>query len=224
MPIDETSRRSSLGVVGAAGLLGVVLYVGATMLGSLLDPQYSHVRNAISELTGARAPHFAVLAPLYAAYNILLVVFAVGLYRGSLRSTLFKWGAWLFTIGAISGIGQVTVFRMDHVGSPATLTGQGHIILAAVSSLLTVAATVVYGFAFRRDPMWRPLSRPSFIAAVAFVVTGPAAALSVGGPYMGLFERITIGLFIAWVAVVSSYALWQRQLQVDATSERWEVA
>jgi hypothetical protein len=158
MPLDETFPRSSLRIVGAAGLLAVVLYVGTTVLGGVLDPQYSHVRNAISELTGAHAPNYAVLAPLYAAYNMLLVAFAVGLYLASIRSTLFKWGAWLFTIGAISGIGQVTVFRMDQVGSPATLTGQGHIALAGITSLVTVVATVIYGFAFRPDPLWRPLS------------------------------------------------------------------
>jgi hypothetical protein len=104
-------------------------------------------------------------------------------------------------------LAQITVFRQDAGGTPVSIAGTGHLILAGVSSVLTLAATVLCGVAFRREASWMPLSKFCFAAAGALVLSAPAAALSTGGAYMGLFERITIGVFMTWVVVVSAYAL-----------------
>jgi hypothetical protein len=192
--------------VAWSGLLAVGLYVGATILGGLLDPRYSHLRDPISALTQTGAPHRALLAVLYVGYNVVLGWFAVAVYRSAGRTRLLKVAAVLFAVGAASGIGQVTIFVQDPQGSPATARGATHIALAGLSSLLTIACTVLYGIALRHMPGWRPISRASFVATALIVVTGPVTALSVGSPRMGLFERITIGCFIGWVLVVSVLA------------------
>lgn len=201
--------RKSLFLVGVFGISGVALYVGATVLGGLLDPHYSHIRNAISELTGSKAPNKVALAPIYIAYNLALVGFSVAVFRASSRSPLFRVAIALFAVAALSGIGQVTFFRQDSVGAPATAQGSFHLVLAGLSSVLTLAAAVLYGFAFRRDATWKKLSTLCFVAAGAVLVTAPGAAFSIGSAYMGLFERITIGCFLAWVVLVSIYSVAQ---------------
>jgi len=193
--------------VGALGIGAVGLYVGAAILGEILDPQYSQIRNAISELTGSLAPNRAVLAPIYIAYNLTLVGFAYAIFSATKGGTLFKVAVALFAIGGLSGIGQVTLFRMDSVGSATTAAGSIHIVLASVSSLLTVATAILYGFAFRREPAFRGLSKYSFATAVLLFVSAPAAVASIGTDVMGLFERITIGAFMLWVVVVSAHSL-----------------
>jgi len=107
----------------------------------------------------------------------------------------------------VSGIGQVTLFRMDAVGTPATTAGTMHIVLASVSSLLTLAIAVLYGVAFRRAPLFRRLSTYSFATAVLLLLTAPAAVASIGTDVMGLFERITIGVFMVWLVVVAACCL-----------------
>jgi hypothetical protein len=56
-----------------------------------------------------------------------------------------------------------------------------------------VICTVVYGVAFRRTGPWPQVWIPSFGVAAFLLGIGPVTAASVGGPYMGLFERLTIG-------------------------------
>lgn len=209
--------------VGALGTAAVVLYVGATILGGLLDPAYSHLGNAISELTASEAPHRAVLAPIYAAYNVVLAGFGLALFRASSRGTLFALGVVLFALGGLSGIGQVTLFRQDSVGAVATTAGTGHLVLAGVSSLLSLGTAMVYGFAFRREPAFRRLSGYSFVTAALLVMTAPLAVGTIGTDVMGLFERITIGVYLIWIVVVGVDALLAARTVSVAAARRGSV-
>jgi len=193
--------------VGILGIVAIGLYIGATVLGGILDPEYSQVRNAISELTGSQAPNSAILAPIFIGYNLLLAGFAYALMRAAGNERLFRIAFWMFVVGAGSGIGQVTLFRMDPIRGMATTPGTVHIALAGLSSLLTLATAVLYGFAFRREVLYRRLSTYSFVTAALLVVSAPAAVISIGTDVMGLFERLTIGVFLAWVVVVSIHSL-----------------
>lgn len=198
-------------LAGWCGLAAVGLYAAATVLGGVLHPGYDHVRQAISELTASQAPYRVPLAALYVGYNVLLTGFAVALARAWPRSRLLRVAMVLFAVAAVSGIGQVTVLPQDSTGTPATATGAGHVVLAGISALLTVVCAVMYGVAFRRIGPWPQVSVPSFVVAAFLLVIGPITAASVGGPRMGLFERLTIGAFLAWVCVVSVSALTKQQ-------------
>ena len=47
------------------------------------------------------------------------------------------------------------------------------------------------------------------MAGGAIVLAGPLSALAVasGSPYAGVFERVTIGLFLLWIWGISGYLL-----------------
>src|SRR3954454_8364544 len=189
-------RRAS-----ASGLAAVAVYVAATVLGGLLHPGYSHIRDAISELTASHAAHRAPLAVLYVAYNLLLVGFAWGLLRAWPAARLLQRAFVLMVVGSAAGIAQVTVFPQDSTGSPATISGALHIALAGISALLCVVIALMYGIAFRRAGLARRAWVPAFVVAAFLLLIGPAAAASVRGPVMGLLERFTIGGYLTWVAV-----------------------
>jgi hypothetical protein len=58
-------------------------------------------------------------------------------------------------------------------------------------------------------PSWSSLSLFSFVIGVAIIITAPFAAGSAarGSVLQRLFERVTIGVFMLWVVVVSIYGL-----------------
>lgn len=202
-------ERSAAVAAGVSGIGAVLAYVAATVLGGILRPGYSHISNDISVLTEAGAPHRTLLALLYGAYNILLGIFATALFLSSKRSRLFTVGWALMMLNGASGMLQVTALRRDPDGVPLTRMGIGHIAGASVSSLSTIVGALVVGSVFRRDAYWRPLSSFSLANGVAIILTGLIAAISTvrRSRFMGLFERVTIGLFLLWVLVLSCYAL-----------------
>jgi hypothetical membrane protein len=214
MPTLEPSRttltprtiltpRTTLTPAVAAGLVAVAGYVATTVMGAAVTGGYSHVADPISELTSSHAPHRVALASAYVAYNLAMAVFGISLRRLAPGSRLLAAGAWLTVVGTVAGIAQVTVFPQDTLGTPATTAGAVHIGLAATSALLTVVSTIVYGLAFRRDVHWPRLASFSFACTGLIVTTGPLAAASVDTGWMGAAERLPIGTFLVWVAVVA---------------------
>jgi hypothetical protein len=195
---------------GYFGTAAALVYIVATGLGSVLDPQYSQLSQHVSDLSAAGAPTRLALAPVYGVYNLLAFGFALGLYRASDRSRLFKVGFALLTVNALAGIMMVFPFREDLPGGILTALGKGHIAWASVSSLVIVVGSFVYGFAFRRQQLWRPLSVFSFVIGVAFLILGPLAVVATAkDTLVGLAERGSIGVFIVWLLVVSLHALIQ---------------
>ena len=203
--------RRALRLASVCGIAAVGIYVGATVLGGLLDPAYSQVSRTVSELTGAGAPDRAFLAILYVGYNVLVAAFGYAIHRVAPQEPRLRVGMYLLTAGSVAGIGLVTVLPTDLAGQPITAIGVAHIVVAGVAALLTVATTFVMAAGFRRVGALRPLVRGSFAAGGAIVLAGPLSALAVasGSPYAGVFERITIGLFLLWIWGISGYLLFE---------------
>lgn len=203
-------RRALLLWTGWTGVAAVVVYVAATAGGSLLDGSYSQLADHVSDLTATGAPTRLALAPAYLVYNGLVAAFAIALYLTSDRGRLFQAGTGLLIANAFAGVMMVTFFTEDLGGAPATVAGQGHVAFAALSSLAIVAASVVYGVAFRGPRLWRPLSAYSFLTAIAFVLIAPLAVIATAADvYAGLAERAAIAPFLSWLVVVGGYALLQ---------------
>jgi hypothetical protein len=206
MPQALVVTRNRLLLIAVTGLGAPLIYVTATAAGSLLDPSYSQLRYHVSELTASGAPTWAALAPAYVTYNLLVAALGVVLFL-ALRGRLFAIGAGLLATNAAAGILSVTVLRQDPGGLPTTAAGVGHLVAAGVMVLAVLAAAFLYGVAFRRSVLWRPLSRFSFGIGIGLLVVGPIGALAAGTQLAGLAERLPIGLSLLWLAGIGGFAL-----------------
>jgi hypothetical protein len=204
---DRTAARA-LELAGYFALAATLVYVAATILGSVLDPSYSQIRQHVSDLTATGASTWTALAPLYFLYNLLASAFAIELYRASRRDRPWKLGTALLVANAIAGVMMMTAFREDIGGIPTTSAGTGHVVFAGLSSLAIVVAAFVYGIAFRRSAKFRPLAAFSLAVGAAFAILGPVAAIATAqkSDLAGLAERGPIGLFLLWLVVVGCRA------------------
>ena len=192
-----------------SGSVATIIYIMAVLIGAAIRPGYSHLANFISELMEAGAPNTALLNPLFLIYNVLVGVFAYGMFvftrDHSQPASLKRLGAtaaWVLVVEAIFGF--VTVFfPQDIRGTEMTSTGTMHIILAGLSSFATMIPMLLLGLWFNKYGM-KGLSLYTFISlAVVFISGGITAALTPSNfAYVGLLERITIGGFLQWMLVL----------------------
>lgn len=187
------------------GLLAAIAYTAAVVLGGALTPGYSHARDAISSLTQTGSTVIPVVVGLFAAYNALLLLFAAGLW-----AHLRRWGHRQAALGALAlvvvGLAGVLMFwfTQDPVGTPLTVRGLGHFVLAGFQALGTITGILLCGLNFRRIPGLGSLRGYSVVTAVVILLSGGIGTPTMSmNPYFGIVERVIIFSFILWIFVVS---------------------
>jgi hypothetical protein len=190
------------------GIFAPVAYVVVVIFGGILRPGYSHLSDAVSELIATGAPNKSLLDLLFALYNLLVLAFAFGLFlivrsenQGKVTGTF---GSIFLILEGIFGL--ITIFfSQDPGGVPTTFTGTMHIVLAGLSSLTSMLATLLMGFWFKNISYLRRFSTHPFMSVAIVFLSGGLAAASVAAksPFGGLLERVTIGGFLQWLFVIA---------------------
>lgn len=201
------------------GLLSSLLYIATDILGGLRYDGYSFTAQAISELAAIGAPSKPFVDPLFIAYDVLALVFGIGILREATgrNRPLFITSAMLIGYGAI-GLAVVALagpdlFSMHQRGAGSLVTDAPHIILTGVLVLLLLLAM---GFgAFALDKRFRIYSLATLFTLIVFgaLTSTFASRLAAGEPTpgMGIVERIDVYSALLWIAVLS-IALLRRPL------------
>lgn len=184
------------------GIGSVVVYVFAVVLGGLLWQNYSHASQAISELSAYFAPNQALMIGLFTLYNVLLFELSIVYYRWSQNKQL-KVSAVLLGLIALLGV-VMLVFSQDKIGGPLSIAGQLHLAAAGLTSLTTLVAVAFSVVGFKKLG-YKRTANISLLLGVFILITGPFTAIATTAlpEYFGLFERVTIGIFLMWVVLVS---------------------
>lgn len=186
-----------------------MLYAGAAVVGGLTHPGYSHVSNAVSELTASGAPNQGPLIILFALTEVQKIMFGASVFiavRGLSRA-LAASAAAIVLIGLL-GL-SFARFPMDQIGAPPTPEGQMHIAIVSISALLAIATITLAGVGWRSVRNGEYLSRLSFVMLAIMLVSGLASAFIAanGWPALGAWQRLNIGAFSAWQIATSVHLL-----------------
>ena len=193
-------------VLISCGVAAPVLYVVTAIIGAALRPDdYSHIVNAISELLSTGAPNKAILDIVFNIYNALLLAFAIGAFSALRYSSRVSRAA----MGILIAIQFLSFswgfFPMDPLGTEATFAGTMHNVLGGVVALATIVMPLMMGLGFRHSRDFKRYAVFSFIVSAIIFVSGLTGVIlaSQGFQVFGLFERITIGSYEAWIFITA---------------------
>ena len=196
------------------GIIGPLVYILAVFVGGAIRQDYSALYNAISELTMANAPNKILLDILFGFYNIALLIFGTGAYLdSSINNKKYNSATIMLVIIGILGL-LVLVFTQDPRGTPATLYGTLHIVLSGITAALTIISILLVGLSFRKYPRMKIFSWYSYTTSILIFLSGGAGAISLANNngFGGLFERVTIFLFMIWV-ITLAYIIYYNKIQ-----------
>jgi hypothetical protein len=206
----EISAKSSLWRVRkpllACGIAASLLY-GVMML-IIRYAGYSPMSQTVSELSAwgvSTRPLWMVLGSLYDA---LMIAFALGIWAsaGGRRSLRIVGGLLL----AYGLLGLAWPFASMHqrevlAAGGGTLADTGHLVLGGITVALMFAAMAFGAAAF--GMRFRIYSIVTIVILLAFGALTTADASRVAAnlptPWVGLWERINIGVFLLWVVVLA---------------------
>lgn len=187
------------------GIIGPVVYILAVFIGGALRHDYSALYNSISELSMANAPNKVLMDVLFGIYNLFIIIFGLGAYLdGEIVSKKFNAATIMLVVIGILGL-MVLVFTQDPRGATVTLNGTLHIVLSGITAALTILTVLLVGLSFKSYENMKIFSWYSYLTALFIFISGGAGAASIANnsPIGGLFERITIFLFMIWVIILS---------------------
>lgn len=190
-------------LVLGTGILGVVLFVTASILGGAQIEGYSWVSQYISESYASGLPNTQYLRYMYIVSGTLMALFGFVASSLQIGSKVLKIGFFLFAI--FYGLGTVTTgFFPCDIGcnrdpEMASLSQFIHNTVGFLVYVTVPFCLMGIGFASKKITGGARFSKISMLCggiAFGFVVLLFGNPI---GPYIGLFQRIIEGSILFWV-------------------------
>ena len=214
MAISSTNHpqvRSS-GIIEKALLLcgagyGVVYIIVNDAIAASIYDGYSRIDQAVSELSAVGAPPQQFLRWMLPVFTVLMASFAIGVWKAVGDTTPGKILAGTIAAFAITGLLWLP-FPMTSRGDLAAGINHGgdlgHLVLSGVSVGLFLLQFAVGAWLVRGWFAIYSLVSLAVCLGAGAVVAAMASRLPAGEPtpYMGLAERVNLGTWLLWMAVL----------------------
>ena len=204
-PVSE-GRMALLKLLLVCGIVAPLLYVAMLVFVPLGWEGYSSASRTVSELSAIGAPTRSVWYPLGVIYTLLVAAFGWGIWlstRGNRRLRVV--GGLLFACGVLGLFWPPMHLREVLAAGGGTLSDTLHIVWTAASNLLTLLAMGFAAAAF--GTRFRAYSVATMVLMVAFgamtSVDAPRIQANLPTPWVGLWERLIIAVWMLWLVVLA---------------------
>jgi pimeloyl-ACP methyl ester carboxylesterase len=194
------------------GILSSLLYATLTVFVAMQWADYSSAAQTVSELSAIGAPTRSLWVLPAALYTVLVTAFGWGVWKSAGRTHALRIVGGLILI--YGSLGLFWPFAPMHLretlaAGGGTLSDTAHIVLASVTVVLMLLAIGVGAAAFGKR--FRVYSIASLLILGVFGALtfrdAPRLSANLPTPWLGIWERINIGVFLLWVVVLAT-ALW----------------
>lgn len=194
------------------GILSSLLYILINIIVPLQWDAYNSATQTVSELSAVNAPTRTLWVILSTPYTLLAIAFAWGVWKSAVENKPLRiTGALLI---AYSLLGIFWPFAPMHLretlaAGGATVSDTMHLALGAITEVFYLIAL---GFAAAAlGKKFRIYSIVTFIILLIFgsltFIDAPGVSKNEPTPFIGIWERINIGVFLLWV-IVLGISLW----------------
>ncbi len=193
-------------VLLACGILSSLLYVAMLVFVPMRFEGYSSVSQTVGELSAIGAPTRPLWVSLGILYTLLVAAFGWGIWISAGRNHPLRVVGGLMVVHGIMGLAWPPMHLREVLAAGGgTLTDTLHIVFAIVTVLFLMLeigfGAAAFGKRFRR------YSIATLVILVAFGaltgMDGPRVGANLPTPWVGVWERINIGVFMLWVVVLA---------------------
>lgn len=190
-----------------AGVLGPIIYILNVMLGGIITPNYSHIENAVSELTQRGAPNIIILSSLFVVSAILILLFGIAIMmRFKHQNRRLYSGGVLIVIYGIFAASLASVFPQDPLGGESTFPGTMHLIVAGLTAFVIMGGILLSGLGMDQRTGWDRFKLYSIVTVILVFIFGASTPILIMKEIklLGLFERITQLAYLQWFVVFAA--------------------
>jgi hypothetical protein len=182
-------------LLAICGMLGPIIYTLMWILGGILQPEYSHIRQDVSSLIAVGAPNKKLFDKFIISSSTLLFIFYIGMHWGITNGVGSIIGPVLFVISGFLGVLVALFFPLDPGGELVTTRGKLHLVLISISGILATAGMVALWFRLESVADWSAFAAFSLITAIVSFILVIATSAATKSNYLGLVERFMVSSY-----------------------------
>ncbi len=205
---DIAKVRKKERILFLAGIFGPIVYILNVILGGIITPNYSHIQNAVSELTQRGAPNIVILSTLFVVSAILILLFGIAIMiRYKRRNRRLYAGGVLIVVYGIFAASLASVFPQDPLGGESTFPGTMHLVIAGLTAFVIMGGILLSGLGMgKQTGSWRHFKLYSVITVILVFVFGAPTPILIMNKIqlLGFFERLTQLAYLQWFAVFAA--------------------
>jgi hypothetical protein len=190
-------------LIAIGGILGPILYTMMWILGGLLQPNYSHIRNDVSSLLAIGAPNKKLFDIIHITDVVLLIIFFSNLHWAIDGGKGLIIGPICFLFANIIELFVGLFFPLDEGGEMKSSRAKTHWNLVKVMAVLAMVGMLAMWYRLSSTSGWEVLGTYSMITFIVAVITGLIAARNVGTKIMGLTERLVVTTNMQYIIVLA---------------------
>jgi len=188
------------------GIAASLFYIAMNIFFPFLDKRYNWITQTVSELSAVDALTRPLWFPLGIVYTLLIAAFGWGVFRSAVGNRYLCIVGILLIINGLIGLTWSPMHQREVLAAGGgTFTDIWHLVMASVTVLLMFLSIGFGAAAFGKGFRFY-----SIITILVFIVFGvltfveaPNVDKNLPTPYIGLWERINIAAFMAWLLVFS---------------------
>lgn len=191
-------------VLLCCGILSSVLYLAMNVSIPMLWDEYDIASQTISELSAIGAPTRPIWVPFGILYTLLIAAFGLGVRKSANRVRALRIAGMLLIIYGLIGVAWPPMHQREVLAAGGgTITDTLHIVFTFITVSLMLLVMGFGAAAFGRS--FRVYTLATVVVQLVFgVLTGlgaPALEADLPTPWLGVWERINIGVYMIWVVV-----------------------
>ncbi len=210
------SRGALTGLLGCGIAYPVTYIVANDVIAAPRSPGYSRLDQAVSELSATGAPTRRFLVWMLPVFTGLTAAYGMGVWNAAGQRRALRATGVVLLASAATGIAWLPFpmsSRDDIARGATTGSDTGHLVLSGltVAEILALlgAGSGAFGTRFRVYS----LTSAAVVVLSGALTSRQAAKLPDGQPTpgMGLYERISIGTWLQWMAALATILLREQR-------------
>lgn len=204
-----------LRLLSLSGVLAAVFYFLHVYYGAQNYPNYSHLSQAVSDLTATDAPSFLIASRFSALYSIFSIIGSTTLcliVSNQVNKT-FRLGIVLYAVmNGVSGIGY-TLFPLSGKGFQGTFQDIMHFYVVTIAVVLLSIVSLLLIFIGGRRHKGTKLIAILGLVALLFMFVGSIGTGAAPEAYFGLFERLSVFSVVIYTALLGFFGYTYKHQQ-----------
>lgn len=214
-PVRSTEKVSLRKVLLTCGIISSLFYFAINVFVAMQYEGYNAASQTVSELSAIGAPTRSLWVSLVTVYNILVMAFGWGVLKAADQNRKLRIAGALLIVYTVVGIFWPPMHQREALAAgEGSLTDTLHIAWTAITVPLMLLIIGFSASAFGKS--FRIYSVITIGMQMVFGVltglTSPQMEDNLPTPWMGVWERISIGAYMIWVMVFAMMLMREQKV------------